>query len=91
MYYIVCYDISSPKRRYRIGKLLQKHGSRVQRSVFEIYIRKEKELKKLKKGLKKQMQAKDSIRIYHFPENARPRSISLDNKSIAYFPAALII
>ncbi len=91
MYYIVCYDISSNKQRYRVGRNLQKYGCRVQRSVFEIYVRKDKELKELQKQLKKLMKKNDSIRFYHFPENARFRSKSLDNKSIAYFPSAVII
>ncbi|MGY0399568.1 MAG: CRISPR-associated endonuclease Cas2 [Ostreibacterium sp.] len=91
MYYIVCYDISSHKRRYRVSKLLQHHGHRVQHSVFEIYIRRDSEFKTLKKQLKKQMGKDDSIRLYHFPENARRRSQSLDNKKIAYFPSTIII
>lgn len=91
MYYIVCYDISSNKRRYRVGKYLQYYGHRVQRSVFEIYIRKEADLEQLQKRLKKLMKKSDSIRFYHFPENARQRSKSLDNKRIAYFPSSIII
>ncbi|SUO97058.1 CRISPR-associated endonuclease Cas2 [Suttonella ornithocola] len=91
MYYIICYDICSNKKRRLIAKALQKHGKRVQRSVFEIYIRQETELKKLTKQLKKYMGKTDSIRIYHFPENARRRSQSLDGKAIAYFPATMVV
>ncbi len=91
MYFIVCYDISNNKRRYRVQKLLKYYGIRVQRSVFEIYIRTENDLKKLQKDLKKLMKTDDSIRFYHFPETARQRSKSLDNKKIAYFPSAIII
>lgn len=91
MYYIVCYDISSAKRRYRVSKLLQRYGKRVQRSVFELYVCKESDYKSLKKALKKLMNKKDSIRVYHFPENARQRSVSLDNKRLAYFPSSIIM
>lgn len=91
MYFIVCYDISNNKRRYRVNKQLQYYGTRVQRSVFEIYLRREKELKKLQKNLKKLMKGTDSIRFYHFPETARQRSKSLDNKKVAYFPSVIII
>lgn len=91
MYYIVCYDISANKHRRRVHKYLQKHGKQVQESVFEIYIRQEKALLKLTKQLNQSMADGDSIRIYHFPENARQRSHSLDGKCIAYFPAAMII
>lgn len=91
MYFIICYDISNHKRRYRVSKLLQYYGYRVQRSVFEIYIRRDKNLKKLQKQLKALMQKDDSIRFYHFPETARQRSKSLDNKKIAYFPSSIIL
>ncbi len=91
MYYIVCYDISNNKRRYRVQKLLKYYGIRVQHSVFEIYIRRDAELKTLQAKLKKLMKKGDSIRFYHFPETARQRSKSLDNKRIAYFPSAIII
>ncbi len=91
MYYIVCYDISNNKRRYRVQKLLKYYGIRVQHSVFEIYIRRDNELKTLQKKLKQLMIKTDSIRFYHFPENARQRSKSLDNKKIAYFPSVIII
>lgn len=91
MYFIVCYDIGNNKRRYRVAKSLQKYGYRVQHSVFEIYIRKDKEVKSLQKQLKKLMRNDDSIRFYYFPENARQRSKSLDNKTIAYFPSFIII
>lgn len=91
MYYIVCYDISSNKRRYRVSKHLQTYGQRVQRSVFEIYIRRERDLTSLIKKLKKLMQDDDRICFYHFPENARQRSKSLNNQKIAYFPSSIII
>jgi CRISPR-associated protein Cas2 len=35
MFYLVCYDIVSDTRRNRVSKLLQAHGLRVQKSVFE--------------------------------------------------------
>lgn len=91
MYYIICFDISSNKRRYQINKTLQNHGKRVQKSVYEIYIRKESELKQLKKQLRRHMGKDDSIIIYHFPENARQRSENLTGAPIAYFPAAIIL
>lgn len=34
-HYLICYDISERKSRYRIEKALQGYGERVQYSVFE--------------------------------------------------------
>lgn len=36
MYTVIAFDISCPRRRYRAVKVLLEHGSRVQRSVFEV-------------------------------------------------------
>lgn len=33
--YLVCYDISDPKRLRRIAKTLESYGTRIQYSVFE--------------------------------------------------------
>jgi len=33
--FLVCYDISSPRRLYRVAKILQGYGCRLQLSVFE--------------------------------------------------------
>lgn len=34
MRYIVCYDVSSPRRLARIARILERYGVRVQRSFF---------------------------------------------------------
>jgi CRISPR-associated protein Cas2 len=34
--YIVCYDISNDRERYRVDKLLRGFGFRVQKSVWEV-------------------------------------------------------
>jgi CRISPR-associated protein Cas2 len=35
MLYIICYDISDNRARYRVVKALQGYGVRIQKSVFE--------------------------------------------------------
>lgn len=35
MLWLVAYDISDPKRLYRVAKLMKRYGTRVQRSIFE--------------------------------------------------------
>ena len=35
MFYIICYDVSDNRDRYRVVKILKGFGRRVQKSVFE--------------------------------------------------------
>jgi len=35
MFYVICFDISDDRIRYRVVKALKGHGRRVQKSVFE--------------------------------------------------------
>lgn len=32
--YLVCYDVADPRRLRRVARLMERHGTRVQRSVF---------------------------------------------------------
>ena len=36
--YVACFDISDDRQRTRVGKVLLRHGDRVQKSVFEIAV-----------------------------------------------------
>ena len=44
MFYLVCYDISDNKARYRVVKALKGFGVRIQKSVFECPDLNEKQL-----------------------------------------------
>jgi CRISPR-associated protein Cas2 len=65
MLLLIAYDIANDKRLYRVAKLMEDYGARVQRSVFECRIG-EKELsallEKVKVILKKR---EDRIHLYH--------------------------
>ena len=37
-HYVVCYDVLDDRRRQKIAKILLDYGTRVQKSVFELYI-----------------------------------------------------
>lgn len=61
---MVTYDIPVDKRRKKIADLLEGYGQRVQYSVFECVLEKEKYLE-LRLRLKKLVQLpEDSVRIY---------------------------
>jgi len=36
--YVFCYDIANPKRLYRVARILEAVGERVQESVFECWL-----------------------------------------------------
>lgn len=40
-HYVICYDILNDRARQRIAKVLLDYGQRVQKSVFELYIKEE--------------------------------------------------
>lgn len=63
-FYVISYDVVDDKRRYRVSKILENKGTRVQKSVFECYLT-SKELIKITKDLMKKINPKtDSVRIY---------------------------
>lgn len=63
--YIIAYDIVSNKRRRKVSQLLEDHGTRMNRSVFECIIDRNSfhELRsKLENTIKK---SEDSVLFYH--------------------------
>ncbi|MFV9506742.1 MAG: CRISPR-associated endonuclease Cas2 [Oscillochloridaceae bacterium umkhey_bin13] len=65
MLYLIVYDISVDKRRTKLAKLLEGHGQRVQRSVFECDLE-DRQLRKLQQRLDRLLRPADgdSLRIY---------------------------
>jgi CRISPR-associated protein Cas2 len=62
--YVVAYDITCDKRRYKISNLLEGYGQRVQYSVFECQLTHAK-FKELRKRLSKVVKdTEDSVRFY---------------------------
>lgn len=62
--YVVCYDITEPRRLGRIHRLMKKHGMAVQYSVFECWLT-ESALGSLVENLRELMdESTDDIRIY---------------------------
>jgi len=77
MFYVICYDITNDRRRTKIAKVLEGHGLRVQKSVFECVLN-EKEYKSLQEKLAKLLHNKeDTMRFYPLPEGARAKVLTL--------------
>ncbi len=65
MFYLVCFDISDDKIRYRVVKALKGYGVRVQKSVFECSSLTEKGFLRLKNHLEGLIdETTDSVRYY---------------------------
>lgn len=65
MFYVICFDISDDRVRYRAVKAVKGHGYRVQKSVFEFPDITEKQLLTLKDKLEAIIDHHtDSIRYY---------------------------
>jgi CRISPR-associated protein Cas2 len=64
MYILVSYDIVQDKTRYKVSKLLEDFGVRIQKSVFECDLN-DLQFSKLKKGVEKLIDKKaDRVRYY---------------------------
>ncbi|MCX7706127.1 MAG: CRISPR-associated endonuclease Cas2 [bacterium] len=73
MFIVISYDITDDKRRNRVAKTLENYGTRVQYSVFECILEKEKFIE-LQQALNKIIEAEeDSIRFYQLCENCLKR------------------
>jgi CRISPR-associated protein Cas2 len=88
---LLCYDTPSTKRRNKIITLIEKHGSRVNYSVFELIINDTK-LKALENELSKIIKPKeDSLRIYHICENCLHKSKTLTSDKEPFLPIEALI
>jgi CRISPR-associated protein Cas2 len=65
MFFLVCFDISDDRIRYRVVKLLKSYGERVQKSVFECGDMTEERFLRMKSGIEELIdQGDDSVRYY---------------------------
>ncbi len=65
MFYLVCFDISNDRIRYRVVKELKSYGYRVQKSVFECPNMTEKKFLRMKDRLEMLIDwTTDSVRYY---------------------------
>ncbi|GAB6041487.1 CRISPR-associated endonuclease Cas2 [Endothiovibrio diazotrophicus] len=89
--YLVCFDISDDRDRNRAGKRLLRHGERVQESVFEVSLRDDVALERLREELRPLVDRDDDLRFYHLCAQCRERSSDLDGGRVAHYPAAVIL
>jgi len=65
MVYLICFDVSDDRARYRVAKALKGYGQRVQKSVFECPNLSENRLLLLQKKMESLIDhGSDSVRYY---------------------------
>jgi CRISPR-associated protein Cas2 len=62
-HYLICYDITSNKRRYRLDKLLAGFGERIQLSIYECRLT-QGEVQQLVAQMKGLIADEDNILVY---------------------------
>lgn len=90
-FYLVCFDISDNRIRYRVGQALSEYGTRVQRSVFEVDLRSGTELTQLRRTIGELIEPGDDCRFYALCASCRRRSTDSTGERVAYLPAAVLI
>lgn len=91
MLYLVCFDISDNKTRYRVGKYLGAFGSRVQRSVFEVELQDQAALLYVQHKLGDWLENGDDLRFYPLCQNCRENALACGSESIAKLPSIVVI
>jgi len=82
MIYMICYDITDPKRLRKTAKILEDFGIRVQYSFFQCEMRKEK-LEELKRNILDVIDLEtDNFFIYPLCEDCSRKAIVYGNKDV---------
>ena len=90
--YLVCYDIDDDRERTRVARLLERHGQRVQYSVFELHLARPAQLQELCHALQGILGAdSDEVRFYRLTADGLKDSRSLDGAPIGRRPLVLIV
>lgn len=92
MFYLVCYDIVSDRRRNKVSKLLEAYGLRVQKSVFECVLDDKQQEFLQKRLLQLLNKREDQIRFYPLSAPCRSKVVILGiQPAIAVDDAAFIV
>lgn len=75
MLYLICYDISNPKRLQRVAKALEDFGLRIQKSFFQCEMSQEMLDKLVKRVLKEIYVSEDRFFIYPMCESCSNKAI----------------
>lgn len=89
--YLCCFDIQDDHARQRVGDLLKRHGMRVQKSVFEISLRRPEELEPLRRELQDWLEESDDLRFYRLCAACRRDSQDAQGRRVAFVPGGVVV
>jgi CRISPR-associated protein Cas2 len=89
--YLVCFDITDNKIRDQVGKALLEYGDRVQKSVFEIVLRRPEQLQDIRDRLRPLLQDGDDLRFYRLCADCRQASTGIRGEQLAHQPAVVLV
>jgi len=64
MLWLICYDMTDNRRRYRIDRILKGYGRRVQKSVFECHLERPRRRELERRLIQVVDASEDNIRFY---------------------------
>ena len=77
-FYVISYDISDTKTRNKVAKILEGYGTRIQYSVFECYMSREKFNVLYSRLVETIIDTKnDSIRIYSLCKECNKKKVTI--------------
>jgi CRISPR-associated protein Cas2 len=79
--FVFAYDISDDVRRVRVSKRLERHGVRVQDSVFEMRVT-SAAAHAIAESIRGFLDMEDNLRVYHVPDMALKHCISVGGAPI---------
>lgn len=89
--YVITYDMACNRRRQKVADLLEGYGRRVQESVFECVLARDK-YRELQQKLKRHFHsAEDSIRFYLLSSHTRDKIVIWGGPPVAELPRPMVI
>ncbi|WP_018013803.1 CRISPR-associated endonuclease Cas2 [Teredinibacter turnerae] len=89
--YLACFDIEDDKNRRKLGHLFLHYGQRVQYSVFEISLKDERQLDRLRAQCQRYIAPGDSLYFYWITQQGAAKSKDVDGNPIAQYPAVIVL
>jgi CRISPR-associated protein Cas2 len=91
MFTVISYDIPDDRRRLKVAKVLEGHGDRVQRSVFEAHLT-QAQYDKLQQRLRRLLKEdEDNVRFYRLCADCQLLIETIGQVGVTPEPGLLII
>jgi CRISPR-associated protein Cas2 len=87
---LVVYDIPDNRRRYKLSKLLEGHGRRVQESVFECFLNPLEMERLYQQVVSRLNQEEDNVRFYWIPPKAVAKTKTIGSAKPELPPSSYI-